>query len=494
MTVGAVIIVLAGVAFLFWSQKKAKEYDEAFRKGMTSWKERQAERAIVEWRKAAQVDPGDPELWVLIGRAELVAGHADRASEAWEEALRREPGYKAALFERGKEALAGHITRRLRPPVDGKTGWLPLNLEPPGGTDELPRITADLRAGAGDAPEFTQFAKGAFHLLEGRYRDASPLLQAYTDLNAWDASALAILGIAGHYGGLSKSAEKALSEALVLRSEKLWLKTRAETRYLQGNYEAARTDYRDAGVEKEAEPLFARRFPMQGLILWLKADAGLELADSSVTRWADQSDAKHDATIKERSPGPRVTASAIHGRPAVLFSGENDDLRLPDGFEDFSAGVSVFVVGETPTESREPWSFIGLATPAVGISSLRVQLGRRQESEKVVYSVEDLEVQRIPFVEGMEPAKGFEGISAIQEPSKTVRVYKRGQPVATGTVLLPRKTLRTINRVGTGLKGHLAEILLYKRNLSELERLGVEAYLHDRYFPDGAVPPPPEKR
>jgi hypothetical protein len=66
--------------------------------------------------------------------------------------------------------------------------------------------------------------------------------------------------------------------------------------------------------------------------------------------------------------------------------------------------------------------------------------------------------------------------------------------VATGTVLLPRKTLRTINRVGTGLKGHLAEILLYKRNLSELERLGVEAYLHDRHFPDGAVPPPPEKR
>jgi hypothetical protein len=59
----------------------------------------------------------------------------------------------------------------------------------------------------------------------------------------------------------------------------------------------------------------------------------------------------------------------------------------------------------------------------------------------------------------------------------------------------PRKTLRTINRVGAGLKGQLAEVLLYNRSLSELERLGVEAYLKDRYFPDGAaVAPSTEKR
>src|SRR5205085_7555770 len=150
----------------------------------------------------------------------------------------------------------------------------------------------------------------------------------------------------------------------------------------------------------------------------------------------------------------------VHGRPAVLFSGKNDDLRLPDGFEDFSAGVSAFVVGETPTDPRGPWSFIDLATPGVGTSSMKVQLGRRQESDQVVYSVEDLDFQRTVFVDGMVPAKGFERISAIQDPSKTVRLYKRGQPVATGTLLLPRKAVRTINRVGAGFQGHLAEILL----------------------------------
>jgi tetratricopeptide (TPR) repeat protein len=484
---------------LIWSQKKAQEYDEAFRKGLALWNKREAERALVEWRKAAQADPRDPGLWVLIGRAELMSVHADRAQEAWEEALRREPGYKPALFERGKEALGRHVARRLPPPLDASTGWVPLGLESPahleGGAEEIHRIQADLRAGAADGPEFLRFARGAFHLLEGRFREAQPNIQAYSDANGWDAGALALLGIAGHYGGLSKRAEQALSEALALQKEKLWLKVRAETRYLQGNYEGARADYREAGVEKEAEPLFARRFPSQGLILWLKADAGLETAGSSVSRWVDQSNGHNDATVKERSAGPQVSASAIHGRPAVLFSGKDDDLRLPDGFEDFSAGLSVFVVGEAMTEPSDAWSFVYLATAATGAGHIEVFLGRRRESEQIVYSVEDLKFQMRPFVEGMAPARGFEVISAVQDPSQSVRLYKRGQPLASGTLLLPPKTLRTRNRVGAGLKGQLAEILLYKRSLSELERLGVEAYLNDRYFPLGAaVPPSSEKR
>src|SRR6185369_14232262 len=109
--------------YLIWSQKKSQEYDEAFRKGMTLWEQGEAERAVAQFRKAALVDPRDPELWVMIGRSELVAGHLDRVPDAWEEALRRRPGYKPALFERAKEALGRHIARRVPPPVDAPTGW-----------------------------------------------------------------------------------------------------------------------------------------------------------------------------------------------------------------------------------------------------------------------------------------------------------------------------------------------------------------------------------
>lgn len=496
--VGGVLLV-AGIGYLYWSQKQAALYDEAFRKGLNFWTHRDPEHALPELRKAAKADPRDPELWVLIGRAELMSNHADRALDAWEEALRREPGFPPALFERGKEALGRHITRRISPPVDGTTGWLPLQLEPvgrvQGAAEEVQRIWADVKAGAPATAESSRFARGANDLLEGRYREAGPHLRAYADRNGWDAGALALIGIANHYGGLSKNAEQALSEALALKADPRWFQVRAEARYLQGNYEGARDDYRQCGSEKEAEPLFARRIPSQGLILWLRADAGVDVNGASVSRWADQSGGKHDAVPKDPAVGPHVTASAVRGRPAVLFNGADDELRLPDGFEDFSAGLSVFVVGEPQMPAGDPWSFLFLATGQAGALPIEALLGRRRESESLVFSVEDMKVASPPYVVGTVPLKEFEGFEAVQEPSGAVRLYKRGVSVGSGKLTLPGKIVRNRNRVGSGFKGHIAEIVLYSRSLAELERLGVEAYLKDRYFPDAAaVAPATEKR
>jgi tetratricopeptide (TPR) repeat protein len=492
------LLLVSIVAFLYWSQQQAKKYDEAFRKGMKLWNQGEPGRALEELRKAAQTDPRDPELWVTIGRAESASNHADRALEAWEEALRREPGFKPALFERGKEALSRHVARRIPPPVDGSTGWLPLGLEPverlEGAAEEIRRIRADLKE-VEYVRELAPFAKGASDLLEGRYRSAEASLRAYADLNRWDGGALAILGIARLYGATPGAAERALSDALALREEKLWLRVRAEARYVQGNYEGAKADFAEAGSEKETEPLFARRFPSAGLILWLRADTGLELTGSSVSRWSDQSGGRHDAVPKDPAAGPRVTASAVHGRPAVLFSGKEDELRLPEGFEDFSAGLSVFLVGEPPPPPSDPWSFVYLATASGGALPIELLLGRRRESESLVYSVEDIKIKPVPFVKGKVSLKGFDGFGAVHEPSGAVRVFQRGVLLDTGTLTVPSRVLRTRNRLGLGCKGHLAEILLYNRSLSDLERLGVEAYLQDRYFSDGgAVVPATEKR
>jgi hypothetical protein len=153
----------------------------------------------------------------------------------------------------------------------------------------------------------------------------------------------------------------------------------------------------------------------------------------------------------------------------------------------------MFVVGEPQTEPGEPWSFLFLATPARGAGVVEALLGRRRESEQIVYAAEDVVSGKNPFVAVIAPAKGFDSFSALHEPSGRVRVFKRGQPAATGSLPLPPKVVRTRNRVGAGRKGQIAEILLYDRSLAEVERLGVEAYLRDRYFPDPAAPPT-EKR
>jgi tetratricopeptide (TPR) repeat protein len=483
---GCAIAVLATIAFLVYAQKKSKDYEEAFKRGEKAWKEREADRATTEWRKAAKIDDRDPELWVLIGRAELVAGRPDLASTAWEEALKREPAYKPALFERGKEALGRYVAGRVPPPLD-KAGWLSQGLE--AGTDEAKKILADLRESAGGGPGYTKFAAGAIHLLDGKYREAQPSLQEYSDQTGWDTTAVALVGIAAHYAINPVRAEAALTAALTKRSEKSWLQTRAASRFLQSNLEGAKADYKEAGLEKETEPLFARRIPSKGLILWLRADAGVEAAGGAVSKWADQSDKHHDAVPKEGAAGPQLTPSALRGRAAILFAGD-EGLYLPDGFEDFSAGLSVFVVGEPMTEKTESWSFVFLATAARGAGRIEALVGGRRESDQVVYAAEDLQSQTKPFVAGIAPAKGFESFSAVHEPAGTARLFKRGASAGNGMLILPRKTLRTRNRVGAGLKGHVAEIVLYNRSLTEMERLGVDTYLNDRYFPA----PPAEKR
>ncbi len=488
------VIVVAGLAYLYWSQKKAQEYEEAYKKGMASWKSRQFEPALTQLRKAAHADPRDPELWVAIGRVELTLDHADRAREAWEEALRREPEYKPALFERGKEAYCRHLLGCLPPTVDKASGWLPLGLDFAAQKGDDPkRLLADLRAGSAHSTEFLRFAKGAMELLEGKYHDARPSLQAYADENGWDASAIALVGIAGLYGATPDRAEKSLTEALAQRNEKAWRVLRGHARFLQCNDEGARSDYSGAEAEKEAEPLFAKRFPAQGLILWLKSDAGVEVNGTSVTRWSDQSERHQDASPLKPENAPQLAAAAFRGKPAIVFAGGEDELRLPDGFEDFHSGLSAFIVGEPQTEAGEPWSFLFLATASRGAVVVETLLGRRRESDQIVYASEDVNSGRNPFVAGIAPAKGFDVFSVVHEPTETARLYKRGQPAGSGTLLLPRKVLRTRNRIGVGLKGQVAEILLYNRSLSELERLGVEAYLKVRYFPDAAAAPA-EKR
>lgn len=492
---GVAVLAVAGGALLYRSQERAKQYDEAFRKGSKLWNERDAESALTQFRKAAQIDDRDPELWVLIGRSAVASGHADDAPRAWEEALRRNPGYKPALFERGKEALGRHVARRVPPPVDASSGWLPLRLEPAGrvegGDEEARQILSDLRDAAAHSTAFSKFARGAIFLLDGKYPEAPQGFQEYGDQNGWDTTALGMLGIATYYAALPGRAERTLSEALTRRVDKAWLKVRADARYLLGNTEGARQDYRDAGLEKEAEPLFARRIPSQGLILWLRADAGVETSGAAVTRWQDQSTGKHDATPGDPGAGPRLSASAVRGRPAIVFGGKNDELFLPDGFEDFGAGLSLFVVGEPMTEPVDEWSFLLLATAARGAFRIEAMIGRRRDSDEVVYSAEDIEKQAKPFVGGLPAAAGFEAIGAIHDPSGMARLYRRGTRVAEGMLLLPRKTLRTRNRVGAGLKGQVAEVLLYNRSIGEMERLGVDAYLRERYFPEA---PSAEKR
>jgi hypothetical protein len=135
----------------------------------------------------------------------------------------------------------------------------------------------------------------------------------------------------------------------------------------------------------------------------------------------------------------------------------------------------VFVVGEPGMQQSDGWSFVSLG-------GADLFLGKRSDLGPIAYAVKDPKRPSAPYLTGVLQTKGFELIHAVQEPSGVGRLYRRGQLLSTETLPLLSKRERTQNRVGSGFKGRIAEIVLYNRALTEPERVGVESYLRNRYF------------
>jgi hypothetical protein len=66
--------------------------------------------------------------------------------------------------------------------------------------------------------------------------------------------------------------------------------------------------------------------PTAGLQLWLKADAGVDTLNGTVSRWHDQSGNGNDAIQASASRQPLLVAGQLNGMPVVSFDGVNDKL------------------------------------------------------------------------------------------------------------------------------------------------------------------------
>jgi hypothetical protein len=68
--------------------------------------------------------------------------------------------------------------------------------------------------------------------------------------------------------------------------------------------------------------------PAQGLVLWLKADAGVTTnTDATVTAWGDQSGQANNATQPDVGSSPTLGTDAVTGRPTLIFE-EGDYLDV----------------------------------------------------------------------------------------------------------------------------------------------------------------------
>jgi len=91
--------------------------------------------------------------------------------------------------------------------------------------------------------------------------------------------------------------------------------------------------------------------PTSGLQLWLKADAGVTLNGSSVSKWTDQSSNGNDAFELDSPRQPLFVRDGLNGKPVIRFDGVDDRLGLT-GSKRMSQ-ISLFIVLKIDSSALE---------------------------------------------------------------------------------------------------------------------------------------------
>jgi hypothetical protein len=218
-----------------------------------------------------------------------------------------------------------------------------------------------------------------------------------------------------------------------------------------------------------------------GLALWLRADLDVIHVDNVVSDWLDQSGAGSDARQLNAAASPSFLDEFRNGRPALAFDGVDDYLQLGAGFEDFDAGVSMFMVAEA--FSSEVCS--GLLELSNGPDAEDISL-HRNSAAGLVFEVGDTWVpcnedfpEHVPLLVG-----GVQGVDGtmVTYANGAACDFKEG-------ILLPERTIRSANFIArssyescsTRFAGNIAEVLLYTRAVTSEERVTIESYLRERY-------------
>ncbi|MDD4869525.1 MAG: DUF2341 domain-containing protein, partial [Kiritimatiellae bacterium] len=200
-----------------------------------------------------------------------------------------------------------------------------------------------------------------------------------------------------------------------------------------------------------------------GLMLWLKADAGIQTNESGcVTSWTDQSGSNVVASQGTADNQPLYVEGAINGLPAVRFDGTNDQMTwtaLP--------AQTVFVVNRVAVGAKVYAGLIGLNGYDVGIRRENATTWRHAGSWS--YNMGDFTYQG-----GSAFRINGYGITTMAENNWHIVAAVKGD----GTF-----NMDAIGSYygGREFGGDYAEVIIYNRILSLSEQNRVGWYLAQKY-------------
>jgi hypothetical protein len=221
--------------------------------------------------------------------------------------------------------------------------------------------------------------------------------------------------------------------------------------------------------------------PLDGLELWFRADQGVTQSNGVVATWSDMSGHRRDALQTALNYRPKLADGALAGKPALVFDGVDDFLKLPTLDVDFAQGLSLFIAMQQ-VKNHVCEGFFEASNNADNETD-DVHFGDWQDS--LLFEVEQNWVNDTNFPLLLNAPQ----IAAvIQEPSRATHVRSNSNAVGEGDVDLPPLASRQQVFIGhssykdcVAYDGVIGELLVYSRGVSDQELLQIEGYLQNKW-------------
>lgn len=212
-------------------------------------------------------------------------------------------------------------------------------------------------------------------------------------------------------------------------------------------------------------------------VFWIHAGVGITLNGADISDWADQSKDKNHLVQVTEADQPAFTASvaAINGRPAILFT-------EADGNTMKTAAVVV----------TQPYEAFAVYNRSSAIDSGNIILAGAGNAVPFFYHNGTKET-----IKRLTTAKSGDNVATAEWQQRTwlvndsgneTAMWKNGTNVLAGTTVgAGNLSLISVGNFGTHsaanlyFDGYIAEIIIYDRKLTSVERKQIESYLGDRY-------------
>ena len=244
----------------------------------------------------------------------------------------------------------------------------------------------------------------------------------------------------------------------------------------------------------KVKPIQTEQVLERGITLHLRASEGIEQdTDGRVSRWKDLSSSGHDASQADAPRRPTWIADGINGKPAIRFDGQRRFLQLA-GQVLTSQQFTIFAVvrdsgGQSHRTLFSNWN--GAAGNAGTSLFLGTTSGSAVRLSDDFAGVGHLTTQQNPFL--------LIGHSTTDD----VRIFQNLTELARKQTPLALRNLKTAyvlgqqgNIDGEYWYGDLAELLVFNRSLTDVERVTISRDLLNRYAitttADPAAPSPRE--